>query len=514
METIFTPELSQKIRSYIIRNTPEFGVISNPGVSVAVVNAADKCALTCPNCLFSAALTTKLFGGTPPSISLGQMERFVHIMNEAGLELIVFSGGGESYENLDAMCYAVEHLRHIRQVVSITSVYFANSEEETRLVLDQLTSAMLRGNQSRNEKLDFVIRISFDTFHKVSVQNFARVIEYARLHTQEALSIRPIVRTLLDPRENMDVLLAKELQAKLVPAKDDRDPVRNLPIIDGFPTRWLVIDDMEIPVIYKPVYFLGFGKKLKRSEVPGTSWREIKKAEEVSNSFFNLSLRGKQGEGHNFYETVLRGYNHWRSELSGAKRYITPRNQEEKHLCAYLPADGRFIINASAPDTWLPVESVDSWSSYWDQISRDILQRTAVSEPTDILLAYAKEVEPNLDKILDARNFVFQVPFTVMETSVLRLYLTIRLLKDRATSGIKFEDLLVQELINLPDTDLKKMYLASKPHARLPIVGSEHALHVLDPIIGNEESVWLGQVSKEDELRIRMAITNWKQKGR
>ncbi|WKZ26665.1 MAG: hypothetical protein QY304_01005 [Candidatus Paceibacterota bacterium] len=513
METIFTSKLSQKVRSYIVQHTPELGVIANPGVSVAVVNAADKCALTCPNCLFSAALTTKIFGGNPPAVSMRQIERFVHIMNESGLELVVFSGGGESYENLDSMCYAVEHLRHIRQVVSITSLYFANSEEETRLVLDQLTSAMLRGNQARNKKLDFVIRISFDTFHKVSVQNVARVIKYAKLHTQEGLTIRPIVRTLLDPRENLDVLLAKELRAKLVPVKNDNDPVKNLPIIDGFPTRWLVVDDIEIPVIYKPVYFLGFGKKLSRSEVPGTSWREIKEEEEVGNSFFNLSLRGRHGEGHNFYETVLRGHSYWQSELSGAERYITPRKQKEKRLCVYLPADGRFIINASAPDTWLPIESIGSWNEYWNQVSQDILQRTAVSEPTDVLLAYAKEVESDLDKILDARNFVFQIPFTAMETSALRLYLTIRILKDRAIGGVEFENPLVRELINLSDANLKQMYLTSKPHARLPVVGSEHAPRVLDPIIGNEESVWLDQVSKEDESRIRKTITNWKQKG-
>lgn len=489
MHTLFNRENAHLLRAYLARHTPELGSIRDPGVSVAVINAADQCALTCPNCLYSAALAKKVFDGSPPYLRMEQMQRFVELMNDAGAELLVFSGGGESYENLEVMCYAVEHMHHIRQVVTITSAYFAESPEATARMLDRLTDAMRRGNMHRGSEITFTLRISYDTFHNVPIEYILHTIRYALANSRDGVNIRPIIRTILDPSENMDIHLAEQLSAKLVPGKDPNDPTRHLPIIDAFPTRWLCIGDLEIPVIYKPTYFLGLAAGRVNREVPGTSWREVKAAEETVGRFFNLSRRGVQGEGHNFYETILRGYKHWSSVLGSVPYYLTPCAQQSKRLSVYLPADGRMIINASAPDSWQSVEVVNSWVGYWERVSADLLQRTAVTQPTETLLTYAREVEPEIEAVLDGRNFVFQVPYSAMETGALRLYLTVRLLQGRATNGVQFADPVVRQLVQIQPSELIGAYRMAR------ITQSEETLSrpkplVIDPIIGNQASIW------------------------
>lgn len=489
MKHLFENQNAQVLRAYLARHVPEIGFIENPEVSVMVVNAADQCALTCPNCLFSAAMAKKIFSDSPPCLSMDQMRNFVRVMNEAKAQLIVFSGGGESYENMDAMCYAVENLENIHEVVTITSAYFAESAEATARMLDRFIDAMRRGNKMRERNLDFTLRISYDTFHNVPTENILHAINYALTRSGGGVKIRPIVRTILDPSENMDIQLAQKLGARLVPEKNISDPVMNLPIIDAFPTRWLIIGDTEIPVIYKPTYFLGFATKMAKQDVPGTSWREVKKVEEVGDSFFNLSMRGTHGEGHNFYETILRGYSYWHSTLGQASSYNTPRESHSRRLSIYLPANGRMIVNASSPDSWQSVENIASWQDYWKTALRDVLQLVATTQPTDVLVGYAREVEPNIDALLDTRNFVFQVAYSAMETPSLRLYVTIRLLQDYATRGILFADSVVRELINIARSDLISAYQAAQ---RFRLIAKHEASRpqIIDPIVGNQASIW------------------------
>ncbi len=489
MNALFDDRNAHLLRAYLSRHVPEIGPAENPDVSVMVVNAADQCALTCPNCLFSAAMAKKIFGGSPPRLSMDQMRNFVKIMNEAKAQLLVFSGGGESYENMDAMCYAVENLEHIHEVVTITSVYFAESMEATERMLDRFIDAMRRGNKMRGRDLTFILRISYDTFHNVPAENVLHAIKYATARSGDGINIRPIVRTILDPTENMDVQLAQRLGAKLLPEKNSSDPVINLPIIDAFPTRWLVTGDMEIPVIYKPTYFLGFARKMAKQDVPGTSWRDVKKVEEAGDSFFNLSMRGTHGEGHNFYETILRGHTYWCSTLGQVPNYNTPRQLHSKRLSVYLLANGRMIVNASSPDSWHPVEGIRSWQHYWETVSKDALQRATVTCPTDVILDYAKEVESNIDALLDMRNFVFQLAYSAMETPALRLYTTIRLLQNHAAHGILFADNVVRELISIAQSDLANAYRAAK---RFQLVEKDEVSHtqVTDPIVGNQMSIW------------------------
>lgn len=490
---MFTEKNAHMLRHYLAQRVPEVKSYYNPEVSVMVVNAADQCALTCPNCLFSAAMAKKVFNGDPPRITMTQIQNFVKVMNEAKAELLVFSGGGESYENMDVMCYAVENLKNIRDVVTITSAYFATTEETTSLMLDKFIEAIRRGNKMRGRDITFTLRISYDTFHNVPVENIVNVIKYALSRSGDGVHIRPIIRTILDPAQNLDLVLAKMLSAKLLPEKDPLNPIANLPIIDAFPTRWIVNDNMEIPVIYKPTYFLGFAKKISKQDIPGTSWRDVKKAEEIGDSFFNLSMRGGQGEGHNFYETILLGYSYWMATLNKATNYNTPRTSHCRKLSVYLPASGKMIINASSPDSWKPVESIPSWQDYWETISSDVLQLTATTQPTDILINYAREVEPNIEKLLDERNFVFQIAYTAMETAALRLYVTIRLLQNHAAHGVQFKNTVVHELISMNKSELVDAYNMARRLKITKETSTSSRYLVTDPIVGNQLSIWVNQ---------------------
>jgi len=418
-------------------------------------------------------------------------------MAEARAEHLILTGGGESYANLPAMAMMLRGIPNLRQVVTVTSGYFADSADAASETLRFLKEGIRVGNLLHERtRVDFILRLSFDTFHRVPPASIVHAVRAAMSLNDDDVRFRPIIRTILDPAENLDRVLARDLGADLFPPKDPLDPVRGLPIIDGFPTRWLCTKEWEIPVIYKPVYFEGMAQNRRHVSIPGTSWMEIKAFEEEHGSIFNLSLRGSHGEGHNYYETVLRGHSHWQNQLSGVSRYNSLKRQDTKGLCVYVPADGRFFINASSPDSYMPIDSVVSWKIYRDVVIRDILQGTAVSRPTDDLVGLASEVRPKIREELDRRNFVFSAAHLAMETASLRLYLTIRLLQRETQAGFLFSDPLVNRLLSLNIEDLKAAFNAGSLALGL-FVPAE------DPIVGSEESVW---ATDERSSRLSMEI--------
>lgn len=503
---IFRPDIAGALRRHIVRNTPEYESPSTipDDVTVAVVNAADRCPLSCPHCMYAAPVVRKRYPAGAPRLADSQTERFVSLMNEAGAEHLVLTGGGESYDNLPAMTAMLRGMTNLRQVVTVTSGYFATSAEEAGAVLGTLVDAIKTGNvMHRRERVEFILRLSVDTFHRVALSTIAHAVRQAQGLTGTAVHFRPVVRTILDASENLDVALARELGAELLPAKDPSDPSKGIPIIDGFPTRWLCTSKWQIPVIYKPVYFEGLAHRRRSITVPGTSWLDIKTFEEEHGLMFNLSLRGPRGEGHNYYQTVLLGHSHWRDRLGEVRCYNTPKRQEDKGLCVYLPADGRLFVNASAPDSHIPVNLVPTWRGYRETMLRDVLQASAVSMPTADLVELAAEVRETIHQELKQHNFVFAAARLAMETAPLRLYLTIRLLQMEASKGLRFADPIVAGVLALKESELQAA-------CRAEMRPSAHSSSE-DPIIGNEASVW-AQDDVNDLLTAeiaRLASVNW-----
>jgi len=493
---LFDARLSHDLRAYLIKHAHEYSPGTPIGkAAVAVVNAADKCHLSCPNCLFSAPVVSRVFDGNPPAITQMQAYNFVRLMNEANLNQLVFSGGGESYENLECMTYFLENLVTIRQVVTITSAYFAENMQATKRIFEILIQAIEKGNHKRGiDQLDFILRLSFDNSHNVSLDNIVNVLHFALTHNSQSVKFRPIIRTLLDDGKNRDTELAKALGAQLLLNNGNNDTkkfIDGIPIIDGFPVNWLILDENQIPIIYKPLYFEGSAIKKQSSSQTLWSWRDIKQQEENADTPFNLAVRGLNGEGHNYYETVLKGYDFWKHDLGGVMRYVTPKKQSEKGLGIYLPADGRLFVNATSPDSYVPVESVSSWHDFLRITFQDILQFTVITQPTNFLLDLVEEVHPNLYEIIARRNFVFSVAYTCMETPQLRLYLTLKLLKIFAEEmNINYENELVHTLVSIDSKDLQSMF---KEHYNkcLNIYSGNSTENgkFRDPIIGDQKSV-------------------------
>lgn len=281
--------------------------------------------------------------------------------------------------------------------------------------------------------------------------------------------------------------MAKRLNAKIMPSKNTIDPSTDLPVIDGFPTRWMCVNGKEIPIIYKPMYFEGFAEKRNDQVSQMGSWREIKRAEEFAGSSFNLSIRGTRGEGHNYYETIIKGFSHWQ-DLGEPYYYITPSDQEKKELCLYFPANERIAVNASCPDTAMKITDVSSWQDFLTKQYRDILQTVVISNPTDYIVKIAEEVEPTLQQQFDQRNFVFAVPRVTLEKPEARLYLTLRLLQQ-----CHFKDILhnqpavIQKLVNQPIQILIDTYNARPITTEMP--RGKRFLFPVDPIIGHEDSI-------------------------
>lgn len=495
LTTIFDPLMAAMLRRYIYEHTPEFmpNLIYRKA-NVAVINADDKCPLKCTNCMYAAPVAQKIYGGNPPFVSLMEIRRFVELANQADIKLLVFSGGGESIENIEAIEYTLSHCATIEEVVIITSAYFAKSPASVEDIFERIIKAIKVGRRCREEKtLSLIFRISYDQFHQVPVEYIANLLRHIIKVTDSAVQVKGIVRTIYRTSGNHDLELAERLGANLLPHKNVGVPSVEPPVIDGFPTRWLVMDGHEIPIIYKPTYFEGLAKVRKIDDISSTSaasWQGVKQAEELAGTHLNLTIRGPRGEGHNYYETILRGYTYWENSLRKVAEYVTPKWQRDKQLCIYVPADGRLIINASAPDAYYRILEVRNWEQFLSDNYRDILQNTVINDSIDTLVAIAEEVCPNLQELFDAHNFVFSIPRLTLAPPSLRLYLTIRLLQRYAyTRGIKFKDGVVHELITQTIESLQGAFQdAAKTHASPS--SKKQQSYVSDPIIGNEQSIF------------------------
>lgn len=63
---IFTPQNSKLLRRLIYENSPEnldsiLKIGHHTKANVAVINASDRCPLTCPNCMFAAPVADRIY---------------------------------------------------------------------------------------------------------------------------------------------------------------------------------------------------------------------------------------------------------------------------------------------------------------------------------------------------------------------------------------------------------------------------------------------------------------------
>ena len=424
-----------------------------------MVNPTDRCSLSCAHCLFSAPLQKQAGAPRPDELTPAAAAHLGAFLAQAGVRQLVISGGGEPLENLPAVIALTEALVTAEELVVITSGHYAQSGPAASAHLDPVLQAFARHHAS----VRLIIRLSADAGHRIDPACYRRVAEWAAAHACGRVEVRAVLRSSMSDLARGAAGSWLSVFGAGVPAIGDPG---TLPVVDGMPVTWLRSGDAEVPVIFKPDYGLGFGRPAQQQD-----WKHLVQTEERAGTPFNLSWRGPKGEGHNYYETILRGEEHCRSLLGGSREYVTPKQDQVKGLSLYATASGRLYVNAGPPDAWLGIGALPGWDSAIVRYDRDALMNLAVNNPTAALYAIAREADPGIAARADTENFVFSPARLSMRTARLRAYLaglqaTAGLFSDPAGCSRGWERL-----------------------AGLDETGQAHSRHS-DPIVGNCASVY------------------------
>ncbi len=477
-ENFLNDKSSQEIRKWIIDNIKFKSSIPYREASYAVMNPTDFCPVGCPHCMYFSHKLKK------SKISKKLMDSFIKIANQAKLKMLVFSGGGEPFENLKQMLRAIENIKSLKDIIIISSGYFAKNPKITKNILDKIYNT---ANIKRERKKIITLRISRDSSQcrVIPLENLVNIINYVR-EKNDPSKLRILIRTILDYKEDEDLKLAEKLNFNLLPKKDKKSVYKNLPIIDGLPTRWLINkkEKIEIPIIYKPLYFMGRAKN-KSARNKYSLWKIIQ-SEKKSGTPFNLCIRGPKGEGHNYYETILRGYYFWKINIK-KKIYDTPKYKVKKKLALYVPASGNILINNGMPDIAPNLNKIKRWTHFLKIIYNDPAQRLLIERGPFFIKKIAEEVEENLTKKIEKTNFVFAISLLSLKTPSLRLYVTLRALQYYYKNNqLKINESLIEKLIKINRKYYINLYKKWKNCSDGKIIEKPFA----DPITGDTLSLF------------------------
>lgn len=449
----------------------------------AVINPTNFCPVGCLHCLYSS----KKFGNKSQRINKKTIKNFIKIANQANLKMLVFSGGGEPFENLEIIIEAIKNIKSLENVIIITSAYFAKDTKTTKKIMDKICNAgKIDRINSKLKEITITMRISRDNYQCkiIPLNNVVNLVYYV-IQKSKCNKIRVLIRTILNDGENNDLKLAKKLNLKLKPKKNKKRIYKNLPIIDSLSVRWLLSDDnkIQIPVIYKPMYFTGraFNKKL---ESIYSLWNIIK-SEENSGTPFNLCIRGPKGEGHNYYETIFKGYNFWEKKLPYI--YNTPKDKSIKKIALYIQATGNILVNSGVPDIAPDINKVKNWNHFLNIIYSDPIQRLLIERGPFFIKNIATGVEKDIDAKIEKTNFVFSISLLSLKTPALRLYLTIMAIKHYLKNKkLKIKNSSLKKLIKIDKKYYINMYRQWKKKSK---IRKKNNKTCVDPITGDTKDI-------------------------
>lgn len=480
LDELFGSEDSTAIRMKLAS-----GVLRRPEppyirANYAVVNPIDYCPVGCAHCMFSSK-------ARPEAMDIALRTNHLHslsgVLRGADVRELVLTGGGEPFENLPAMLHLIEEVPSLEHVVVINSAYFAQDTGATRETLDSLLSACREKRVSRGWKpVELTMRISRDDSYMkaVPLDNIARVVSYLDNHPG---SFHLIIRTLMADEGGEDIQLAQLVGGRLAPSLEV-DP----PSIDGLHTRWIKREGTtDIAVLYKPAYFTGRGRlsRNERRRGSGASVWEIAEAELKAGTPLNLAIRGPRGEGHDYYQTLLRGESHWRECLGGGD-YVTPKDPAAKQLALFVSASGDISINSGVPDLHFSVNHLTSWDEFLSLSFFEPLQHFLVSRGPFAALQIAEEVEPSVRERVADTGFVFSISLYSLETPALRLYVALRAMQELLAAGeIEVSDEFTA-LLAEPASALRQAY-ANRPSEEQ---AATRDIRTFDPIRGGAPSAW------------------------
>lgn len=402
----------------------------------AVVNPIDYCPVGCPHCMFSSR--KKYIENT--RLTIEQAEKAAQIFSEAGLKKLVITGGGEPFENLESIYILLSQTRTLKRVVFITSSYFAVSSEETAKYLDKIIEIL------EEKRVSVVFRLSRDRNYSKTVpfKNVVNVINYL---ANKNLQSRVIIRGLMSDNDNLYnefVGFGYSLRTTM--------PY----LIDGLNVVWYKdTNGVEIPVILKPDYFTGRNKTQNKTGLQSTSVWDVIDIESNAGTPLNLSRRGEYGEGHDYYENILNGYDYCYNLIVDGQ-FNQDKSKVQKAIALYLSADGRLSINAGVPDNHFALSNVTSWEDFLRQTFSDPLQWLLYTKgPLYIFDNLPASKQLIYDKITDS-NFVFSVSLYCLLLSELRYYFTLlalRLQGKVSDNTVANEEMMVVASVGLKQID-------------------------------------------------------------
>lgn len=151
-----SPALYQEIEAIRLRDSEDFN-----GPAFACVFPTGICKSGCPQCFFKSLPRKSHALPEEESLSEEGISKTVRFLNDAKIEYLLISGGGEPTENLPAVLSLVRNVKTAKRIVLVTAGYFAANAVNGASLIKQLQQALT----DRNDTTELVLRLSLDAGH-------------------------------------------------------------------------------------------------------------------------------------------------------------------------------------------------------------------------------------------------------------------------------------------------------------------------------------------------------------
>ena len=148
--------LYQEIDAIRLRDSEDFN-----GPAFACVFPTGICKSGCPQCFFKSIPRKSHALPEEESLSEEGIVKTIRFLNDAKIEYLLISGGGEPTENLSAVLSLVRNVKTAKRIVLVTAGYFATNAVHGASLINQLQQALA----DRGDKTELVLRLSLDAGH-------------------------------------------------------------------------------------------------------------------------------------------------------------------------------------------------------------------------------------------------------------------------------------------------------------------------------------------------------------
>jgi len=320
----------------------------------------------------------------------------------------------------------------------ITSAYWTANEKMAIRILKKLQNAITTRKQ-HGQSFCFSLRVSLDYYHQkiVKLEWIKRLIDILRqdallpIEKQSYPDIKLFFRTLLIEDKTIEQFAAL-LQAKLTPLKNY---MRELRFTDA-----KVKGISSLLVFYKDMRYIGRGKQVNAS---------------------------KSTEFNQFFDS----YANIEQDVRLGMTYLNPGSKGEvlKGINVFITHEGCMMPYGGVADVSMNIRKKCSYSSFLQQLFRDIISRTLLLKGLHHVQLIVEEIDPEIAKRIHTKNWLASIADEALATPALRLYVTIRLYQLAIQKGeLNIAQLSKdnQRLILMRPTQLKKDYIEYSKHAK------------------------------------------------